>query len=45
LPETEQNQFKNEIKVNLQEADNYGYGYIIIDFRISKEVENEKIVK
>jgi hypothetical protein len=32
LPETEQNQFQNEIKANLQEEYNYGYGYRIVDF-------------
>jgi hypothetical protein len=42
LPETEQNQLKNEIRANLQREDNYVYGYRIIDFGISKEAENEE---
>jgi hypothetical protein len=42
LLETEQDQLKNEIRVNLQEEDNDEYWYRINDFWISKEAENEE---
>jgi hypothetical protein len=45
LSETEQYQLKNEIRVNLQEEDNDGYGYRVIDSVISKEAENEEDCK
>jgi hypothetical protein len=45
LPDTIQDQLKNEIKSNLEEEDNYEYGYRINDFWISKEAKNEEDCK
>jgi uncharacterized Zn finger protein len=45
FPETELNHLKNEIKINMQEEDNYEYRYRIIYLEIQKKQRMKKIVK